>query len=709
MWRWLVLALMVGGCAQPGRVQFYAVDFGTVAVGEVHEAPLRVRNDFHLPNRLLRVEQRDGDVGFTVVPRYTPLEWGDENEWSVRFDALQPGPASARFTAVFQRGEAEFTVTANAAPECAGGEGLVDFGDGDLGPRALEFLISNDGTTPGRVFLGELAPPFSSDVTGFLVLAPRARRTVKLRFDGADEGLFEQRWKVQPSPDCAPTEMKLVASVRVSPLTLSPGRLHFGDIVRERRVTLTNSANAPIRVTPALFGDGYRLPDAAPFLVPAGGAVAFIVERTDFTSPSLLAELVFTTDATSQRELRVPLLARHTRDCVTPLEHDVGFPVTELACTSPARRVTLKNECPHPVRVGAPMVEAPFAVAAANTGALAAGATAELAMTFTPREAGGVGLPLIIPVDVLDGAQRVVVGLSARGDALVLREETYTVPPAFPPLDVLLIIDDTPVMAPYAESLQENLGLFARSLSANFVSPRVGVSTTSMRPAEQGRLRRTPSGAGWLDAPTPAELQALGAYRGAQAGDSSCLEALDAALKAPLRDDPMELGGFLRPNAALMVVCVTANADAVREASSTVFARVKAAAPATTSFNVIARFTEQPGCTGTHERGVWNAIVRQTNGVKEELCTPGWASTLERIGKTALSHDVRVPLRRTPDLLRAPLRVYVNGFALPQHDPVFGSRLWLFDAVLNQLVFEPPYAPAPGETVRVTYAPACAE
>jgi hypothetical protein len=103
-------------------------------------------------------------------------------------------------------------------------------------------------------------------------------------------------------------------------------------------------------------------------------------------------------------------------------------------------------------------------------------------------------------------------------------------------------------------------------------------------------------------------------------------------------------------------------------------------------------------------------MVAQTNGVKEEICTPNWAVALERIGKNAFGYRTNFFLTSRPDL-SAPggIQVAIDGVPIPSvdPDPNLMSRIWDYDATNNSINFEPLYVPEPGKTLTVTYTAAC--
>lgn len=121
-----------------------------------------------------------------------------------------------------------------------------------------------------------------------------------------------------------------------------------------------------------------------------------------------------------------------------------------------------------------------------------------------------------------------------------------------------------------------------------------------------------------------------------------------------------------------------------------------------------AGFTVTPGQVQL-EHGPLTALAAHTNGVLEEICTPNWASSLERIGRTTFGYPTNFFLHQRPAFMRGPLRVFVDQTELPEldPDPRLQTRSWRYDGALNSVNFEPLYVPEPGKTLRFRYAPDC--
>ncbi|MGV3619258.1 MAG: hypothetical protein ACO1OB_00495 [Archangium sp.] len=472
------------------------------------------------------------------------------------------------------------------------------------------------------------------------------------------------------------------------PLKLTPGRLHFADTIGQLRVELTNTSNAPIRVTPRIDSPGYRLDDVRSFIVPGNGSIGVIVIRDDVTTPALFGELILTTDAAHQPELRVPLLARFKQSCLSTSD-TLRFAAQFVGCGTASQKVTLTNDCPHAVNVGIPQLDSPFHLVSARPGKLTAGASTEVSVAFKPTTLGLVSTAMSVPVDVLDGQRPIAVGLIGDATELPLRDERYTVPNYFPDADVLLVLDDTPVMAAHAESIRSNL----ERLNFRYVGqkPRYAVTTTSMVAGEQGRLRRTASGATWLEAPASTELAAFTALTGTQTGGSSCIEAIDHLLTAS-----SEVTAFRRADAVLSVICITANVDSARGPVGTMIDRIERFSRGGTLVAVVGRFSGT-ACPGELDTGSLSALPNHVNGVKAELCAGEWASWVDN-SISYFGFRTYHSLQARPDFSVAPLRVYADG------TEVFPPS-WRYEPLSNTVNFEPIFEP--NLELRMTYAAEC--
>jgi hypothetical protein len=568
-----------------------------------------------------------------------------------------------------------------------------DVGDARVGGSVTRPLtVTNPLDVPGEVFLGEAPAPFFIEPSGTLRLAAHESREVVVRFAPLSPGRAEAPWTLAPSADCTATRVELIGLAVEAPLTIAPGRLDFGVLTpgtpRALSVEVQNHTRSELTLR-SLSSSSPRFRSLAvmPMQVPAGGVASLVVEALAVDSAPFDGTLVVTTDA---NELRVPLLANRTAPCLLASPTQLDFTAVEAGCRSHDAQVLVTNTCPHQVALSASAASPGFAlISGPPQGAvLAPGAAVTFALAQAPLTSGATSGQFGLSADVLDGTQGLSVPLAGLAIPAVEVEESETIPPTVV-LDVVIILDDSVAMAPLAASVAQNLGLFAQWARANDFDARMAVMTTSTAPGELGQLR----GSTWLSNPSPAELQALGVVHGTSTARSSCLEAMSSMLSPPLRNE-------LRPGAGLYLLCITNGPDGLEVAPMPLISSVISRLPQPSAIGVVAHF---PGtleaCPASVELGPLAALVEQTNGVREEICTPNWSVALERVGRSSFGYRTHFFLHQHPALSRGPIRVWFDDVEIPE--------VWTYDSLQNSVNFEPLYTPAPGQTVRFRYTPDC--
>jgi hypothetical protein len=182
------------------------------------------------------------------------------------------------------------------------------------------------------------------------------------------------------------------------------------------------------------------------------------------------------------------------------------------------------------------------------------------------------------------------------------------------------------------------------------------------------------------------------------------------ALTAPKITDPAKNAGFLRPDAVLAVVCVSDESEQANQPMSfyiNQLLNIKGVQRGNLfSYNVIGAFTALgPGCFADDQGGRHAQIVAATNGLREEICTPNWATALENIGKGAFGFRTTFFLNGVPAMGNQ-VEVAIDGQMLPPLDGR-GARVWRYDSAINAVIFEPLYVPEPGKTLTISYRVAC--
>jgi hypothetical protein len=458
---------------------------------------------------------------------------------------------------------------------------------------------------------------------------------------------------------------------------------------------------------------------------------------------------------------RVQLTATLAPSCLVISPATLDFGTVQQGCNSPDRTFQVYNACPQPVRwVSAGLIASGESAMAGTMNCPGPGNCQEFNVVTNPSTAslptcsvGGATGPCLnqgaapltfqlkyrpintntdsgaYRIQVVQGNQQVdyVVTLTGRGDTMGFNTDTFS-QDARPKADILLVIDSSGSMGPYQTSLAQNFNSFIQYAVTSQVDFQMGVTTSHFGSGgavapDTGHLCRTDStvsgsqctggtGPKILTPNTPnlntafADLVSVGTNG---PGIESCVEPAVRALTAPNITDPNINGGFLRPDAVLAVVCVT---DEEEQANLPIslyvnqLLNIKGTQRSNLfSYNVIGPFTALTGCSAPPNGADHAELVRQTNGIREEICTPNWATALENVGKGAFGFRTTFFLNGVPAVGNQ-VEVAVDGQALPDRD-FRGARVWRYDSAINAVVFEPLYVPEPGKTLTISYRVPC--
>ncbi|MBL8910732.1 MAG: hypothetical protein JNM17_08530 [Archangium sp.] len=389
-----------------------------------------------------------------------------------------------------------------------------------------------------------------------------------------------------------------------------------------------------------------------------------------------------------------PSFALPADDCLSADSLAVNFADVSAGCISPTRRVEVSNRCPRvlPLDVAA---SAPFTLIGGER-TIAAGGRATFTLQVGPsargRQLGTLTLRSL--------AQQISVGLTADVQPPPLVEDHFQLDAPVNELDMLLVLDDSATLEPIAEHVRAELSFFRLWLEGNGRQARFGVLNAT-RGTPRFATLATAGSVPWLVFPGASadEFERLTAFSFAGESGASCTEALLSAI------DSGELARFRRPNLPLQVLCLTNQADAMEQPFLPALARVETELrrdlprPTALKVDVVARFAPRDGLcgsTGTLDTGRYAALAETTlHGLRDEVCDH-WRvyQGVTHQGLTMKS----LALTGTPDFMRAPLAVKINGIDVPE-----GAGLWRYEVVRNAVVlfiFE--------ETdVRISYASAC--
>ncbi|MDX2011501.1 MAG: hypothetical protein SFW67_14980, partial [Myxococcaceae bacterium] len=450
--------------------------------------------------------------------------------------------------------------------------------------------------------------------------------------------------------------------------------------------------------------------------------------------------------------------------CLVISPASLDFGTVQQGCNSPDRTFQVYNACPQPVRwVSADLIARGDRAMAGTMNCPGGTACDEFNVVTQPSTAslptcsvGGAtgpclnqgGAPLTFQlkyrpvntntdsgayrIQVVQGSQQVdyVVTLTGRGDTMGFNTDTFS-QDARPKADILLVIDNSCSMSDEQMALGTNFNSFIQYAVTSQVDFQIAVTTTdaddepSCPNCETGDFCRAGGvGGGSLICtngtgpkiitpntpnlqPTFASLVTLGTNGSAT---ETCVAPAVKALTSPKITDPAKNAGFLRPDAVLAVVCVTDEAEQANQPMSfyiNQLLNIKGVQrPNLFSYNVIGPFTAlSPGCSADDQGGRHAQLVAATNGLREEICTPNWATALENIGKGAFGFRTTFFLNGVPAMGNQ-VEVAIDGQMLPPLDGR-GARVWRYDSAINAVIFEPLYVPEPGKTLTISYRVAC--
>jgi hypothetical protein len=458
---------------------------------------------------------------------------------------------------------------------------------------------------------------------------------------------------------------------------------------------------------------------------------------------------------------RVTLSATLAPSCLVISPSTLDFGTVQQGCNSSDRRFQVYNACANPVQwVGAGLVAVGETAMAGTQNCAGPGncqefnVTAQPAVNLLPPCANDAGVclnqggtplsfqlkyrPLNINIDtgayriqVVQAGQQVdyLVTLQGRGDTMGLNKDSFQ-QDSKPKADILLVVDTSGSMSEEQMSLATNFKSFIQYAIDSRVDFQIGLTTTYFTGAggiapETGDLCRVDSvvmngqqctgGTGpKILTPQTANLEQTFAQlvsKGTSgSGSESCVEPAVKALTAPKITDVNANAGLLRPDAVLAVVCVTDESEQANLPISLYvnqLLNIKGSQRSNLfTYNVIGPFTALGGtCSADDQGGRHAELVRQTNGIREEICTPNWATALENIGKGAFGFRTTFFLNGTPSAGNQ-VSVEIDGMPQPARD-ARGAVVWNYDSALNAVVFNPNYVPEPGQTLSINYQVAC--
>ncbi|MBK7863296.1 MAG: choice-of-anchor D domain-containing protein [Archangiaceae bacterium] len=417
----------------------------------------------------------------------------------------------------------------------------------------------------------------------------------------------------------------------------------------------------------------------------------------------------------------VALSASVGPSCLVLSPDEAQFGTVKVGCGSPQRTFNLYNTCGSAVTLqslavvaGAPEL-ALSATPAIPTGGLTVppgGAPVSFAVRYSPTDLGPDEGQLAVVVTVAGNNETHLVRLSGAGDSVGHNLDAFR-QGAEAKADILLAIDGSCSMGNKQMALATNTAAFFQYAQMQGIDYHVGVikAQGSGSNTTVGYLTSGPAHPDKVLTPRSVNVAAQFAAKvqaiGAAGGNEQCFGPVLEALSAPLVT--AENAGFLRPDASLAIICITDDKD---YSTGTVpfyysaLANVKGAARLSLlSVNAIAGFNDTSCLGGNPDDGRYSQMVTLTGGVKEEICTPNWAMTLQSIARAAFGTRGTFFLTAVPDTSTVPLVVKIDGTVQPSMQGT--ATVWVYDSTTNAVVFDQLHQPAAGSLIEVGYDVEC--
>lgn len=402
------------------------------------------------------------------------------------------------------------------------------------------------------------------------------------------------------------------------------------------------------------------------------------------------------------------------------------FGEVSAGCTSAFRSINLYNTCTEPIILHAvevnPSSEFSLSTPIASDVVIPPLPSAPVVMQvgYAPVDPGSDVGALTFRVAEPLGEAVSKLQLQGRGLERPMQTDRYT-QGSRPPMDVLLVVDDSCSMADRHTALAHESANLLMQLAERGIDYHIGVTTSSQRQdctpsgctpsrsiASGGELHvDTPTGTRVVTPSTPngAEVLARLVQVGTMGNErEEPLATAVLALTPPLSQN--ENGGFLRDDATLFLVVVSDAADASPEAVETYVSRLQAVKnlPSLVSCAAFAATdASSPSCAKDAEPGVerYEALAAAMYGEVFDICQTGFSEMFSQWAILGWRPRGQFYLNTTPDM-SVPVTVTVNGTPVAP-----GATTWQFNSQSNSVDFADGAWPPDDSTLEVTYRSGC--
>lgn len=336
----------------------------------------------------------------------------------------------------------------------AGGEALLDFGVATLGEtRERRIVLRNGGRREAALEALALDPPFSAMVDGASTLAPGEERTIVLRFTASEEAPRETRVQLAEG-----IRLHLTGAGAPCTFSLDLDSIDFGTsqigLPSERQVTIRNEGEAACTLeAAAVEGDSaFSVLPPAKIVIRPGTRYALPVRFRPMAEGTQQGSLRL---VVSGSEATVALRGETGETCFRTEVAELDFGTVGMGCGGASQVLQVLNECGASVLLEQVVLEPadqPFRIWAGTPRPIDAGSTTWISLAFEPQDdlEHRAALRLLGSDGVLLASADLV---GTGGSPITPTQDSYFVQNK-PPLDVLVVVDDSEAMDAFQSRLQ---------------------------------------------------------------------------------------------------------------------------------------------------------------------------------------------------------------------------------------------------------------
>ncbi|HOX43446.1 MAG TPA: choice-of-anchor D domain-containing protein [Myxococcota bacterium] len=740
-----------------------SLDFGRVAVGHTAARTFEISNCGLMPLTVAQIylhETTSPDFAFAALP-LTPFELApaESQVIEVQFTPSLEGPVGGRVYTLSNDPSAELGYLG------LGGQGTDDpICDIQVSPRRHNFGVVDPGTSASKTTtlanvgsaecrVESIAPPSGPGQSAYeltqlpitpLVLGPGDARDFSVRYTPADGGPHRADVRITTT-DFEQTEelVELYGNDPAVPecnVEVVPDQIAFGTVALWRTALLELHVNNPgaegcvlsgLELTPQT-DTAFTLAElpSLPASIPAGGQAIALVAFTPIQRRSHAGELRLVTSDPDTPVRTLPLNGAGEELNLMVLPDRLDFGRVTLGCQSPDLNVRVYNVGSGAVTIedvylDAVRTDPEFSMVSLEHG----GVAAMPPFSLGPADVFNIRLRYAPQQEELNRGVLVIQSTAALGTTMEvpMQGEGTTVADQtdlfqqldHPMVDILWVIDNSGSMSDDQQALAQNFATFinwAINLSTDF---QIGVISTEINepdvPADffniyPGILVFYPGFPRILTNTTPNLVQAFA--RNVNVGtccsdeQESGLHAAMLALSEPLISSLAANGGFMRPDAKLVMIMVSDEPDQSPSPVDFYVDFFKALKGVRNDQLMDVSCIVSAGEDGARYR----FVQESTGGLFRDLEGGDWGATLSDLGLDAFAARTQFPLSRPAN----PLSLVVSvdnqdgqGLVVVPEDPDESGDGWVYDPISNSVIFGDDVVPGRGAVIQVEYETVC--